>query len=149
MLTLEHYFAGYPDHPGITEGHRQAAIETVRRANVILGVAGVPLRINPHTDSRVSGQTNGGWRPRDCPIGAANSHHKLGQAVDIYDPYRELATWCANHLKELEEIGLWMEDFRWTPSWVHFQTVSPGSDIRVFIPSNTPPLAPPVEGQKV
>ena len=41
----------------------------------------------------------------------------------------------------LQEIGLWMEDPQWTPTWVHLQIVPPGSRRRVYIPSSRPPLA--------
>lgn len=62
------------------------------------------------------------------------SKHLYGQAVDISDPKKELQVWCQNNVKLLEEIGLWMEDFRYTPNWVHFQCVPPKSGNRFFIP---------------
>mgnify|MGYP006277513675 FL=1 len=62
------------------------------------------------------------------------SKHLYGQAVDISDPKRELQVWCQNNQPLLEEIGLWMEDFRFTSNWVHFQIVPPASGKRFFIP---------------
>jgi len=46
------------------------------------------------------------------------------------------------------ECGLWAEDFRWTPTWVHLQRIPPKSGKRIYIPSNSPPKAPALEGQK-
>lgn len=62
------------------------------------------------------------------------SKHLFGQAVDISDPNRELQKWCKDNEKELERIGLWMEDFSATPNWCHFQIVPPKSGKRWFIP---------------
>lgn len=65
---------------------------------------------------------------------APHSKHLLGQAVDISDPKGALKFWIMNNVKSLEQIGLWMEDFKSTPSWVHFQCVPPQSGKRFFIP---------------
>lgn len=62
------------------------------------------------------------------------SRHLIGAAVDISDPKRELQVWCQNNVSLLEEVGLWMEDFRYTPNWVHFQIIPPASGKRFFIP---------------
>lgn len=62
------------------------------------------------------------------------SRHLYGQAIDIFDPNRELQQWCLNNTDKLEEIGLWCEDFSHTPNWSHFQTVPPKSGKRFFKP---------------
>lgn len=62
------------------------------------------------------------------------SKHLFGQAVDIYDPNKELQTWCLENIPLLEKVGLWMEDFNYTKNWVHFQCVQPASGKRFFIP---------------
>lgn len=89
-----------------------------------------------------------GWRPAEVNNATCNaaktSTHITGQALDTKDPQRKFAKWCLANLQELEEIGLWMEDPRWTPTWVHLQTVPPKSGKRVYIPSTKPPLAPPL-----
>jgi hypothetical protein len=55
--------------------------------------------------------------------------------------------WCLRNLNEMETIGLWMENARWTPTWVHLQTVPPLSGHRVYVPSALPPKAPSLPEQ--
>lgn len=62
------------------------------------------------------------------------SKHLSGEADDISDPQQELQAWCKENVEKLEEIGLWMEDFSATPTWVHFQIVPPRSGKRWFVP---------------
>ena len=56
-----------------------------------------------------------------------HSKHLSCQAIDIADPNKELQKWCKKNEKTLKSIGLWMEDFSATPTWVHFQIVPYGS----------------------
>lgn len=62
------------------------------------------------------------------------SKHLFAQACDIADPKGELAKWCHDNIKHLEDIGLWCEDTEVTKGWVHFQIVSPKSGSRFFKP---------------
>lgn len=62
------------------------------------------------------------------------SKHLSGEAGDIGDAKRELQAWCKANEAKLAEIGLWMEDFSATPTWVHFQVVPPKSGKRFFMP---------------
>ncbi len=87
-----------------------------------------------------------GWRPPSVnsatPGAAKASKHMLGLAVDIYDPDGALWSWVLQNLALMQKLGLYMEDKRWTPSWVHFQLGPPASGKRIFIPSLAPALAP-------
>lgn len=75
-------------------------------------------------------------RNMDIPGAAPNSKHLSGEAIDVADEKaRTLARWCLLHYKDLALIGLWCEDLRATPTWVHFQCVPPKSGIRFFIPN--------------
>jgi len=62
------------------------------------------------------------------------SKHLYGQAVDISDPNQALQAWCKANETTLTSIGLWMEDFSATKTWVHFQIVPPASGKRWFMP---------------
>jgi len=62
------------------------------------------------------------------------SQHLIGNACDIYDPNGDLKSWCNNNVEVVESYQLWLEDFNYTPRWVHFQTLPPLSYKRFFIP---------------
>jgi hypothetical protein len=143
MIDLKSFFNGrdraFQDE--LTDEIRRNAAETVAKANELLKRAGFE-----HVCS-----VNSGWRPHRVNAtvvnASATSHHLTGRAVDLPDPNRTLAIWCATHLDVLAEIGLWLEDPRWTfdgkgDHWVHLQTVPPRSGHRVFIPFDTPPKDP-------
>jgi hypothetical protein len=87
-----------------------------------------------------------GWRPRTLnartPGSSTTSKHLSGEAVDIADDDRFLADWCSANQVDLVVSELWCEDFRWTPTWVHFQIVPPKSGKRIYIPSLSKPLDP-------
>ena len=72
---------------------------------------------------------------------SATSLHLKGLGIDLREaPGRALARFCLRNLDLLAELELWMEDPRWTPTWVHLQAGAPGSNDRIFIPSSAPPL---------
>ena len=91
-----------------------------------------------------------GWRPPSINgsiAGAAKkSNHMLGLAVDISDKDGKLREWVLSNLDLMQKLGIYFEDFRWTPTWVHFQVVSPKSSKRIFIPyadiKKNPMIAP-------
>lgn len=137
MISLTAYWMGrdiqFADQ--LTDEIRTNAEVTVGRANALLERAGMENRTG----------VNSGWRPlavNDSTSNAAkNSTHIKGKAVDIPDPDRALARWCCDNRAVLEDIGLWMEDPRWTFSahgnhWVHVQTVPPRSGNRIYVPSS-------------
>lgn len=146
IITLDDYWMGrdatYRDQ--LTCEIIANAQMTVERANALLVLAaadGVEPGINNVTGTYVAS----GWRPpainEVTANAAAASKHLLGMAIDIKDQFarRAFARWCLTHLANLEEIGLWMEDPQWTPTWVHVQIVPPGSGRRVYVPSAAPP----------
>ena len=138
MIGLEAFWKGrdtrYADE--LTDEIRANAETTVGKANQLLEISGF---------KHVS-EVSSGWRPRSVNDATANaattSKHLSGQAVDLADAHRDLAGWCVDNLDVLEGIGLWMEDPRWTPTWIHLQTVPPRSGRRVFIPSSASPADP-------
>jgi len=73
---------------------------------------------------------------------APKSKHLLGLACDISDPDGSLMVWVLNNLSFMQNIGLYFEDFRYTPNWVHFQAAPPASGKRIFIPSSAPAPTP-------
>lgn len=89
---------------------------------------------------------NSGWRPpsinENTPGAAAKSRHMIGLAVDIADTDGAIMNWVLNNLALMKELGVYLEDWRWTPTWTHFQIVPPKSGNRILIPSTAPALAP-------
>lgn len=145
MINLTQYWAGRDSkYRGEWAEEIQAnGAETVERVNKLLAFA--------EADGVIRDTVNSGWRPggvNDVTANAAKtSRHLTARACDVGDPDRALAQWCMKHKDKLALCELWCEDFRWTPTWCHFQTEPPASEKRIYIPSSKPPLAPPLEGQ--
>lgn len=137
-ITLSDYFAGYAGHAAISDAHRANAEILLVKVNAILLAAtqanAADIEINPKTGTLISGEKNGGWRPPECPVGAPNSAHKTGQAVDIYDPDGEIDTYCADSLSLLAKHELFLEEPGATRGWCHLSTRRPRSGNRVFQP---------------
>jgi hypothetical protein len=148
MISLEQYWMGRdrkyaaqltPEIPG------NAGILIERVNNVLVRAAADDIL--PGLDRNTGTPVASGWRPKNVIDATANagrtSKHIIGCAIDLWDtlPDRALARWCLRNRRLLEESGLWMEDPQWTPSWVHLQSLPPGSGNRVFIPSTLPALA--------
>lgn len=135
MLTLDQYFGPYCTHPDAGAGKWTAAERMLDKVNQLLDRAkaeGVRLEVNPKTNSLVSGTENGGFRPQSCTVGAPNSKHKQGRAVDVFDPDGDLDNWITDGV--LEDFGLYRESPGDTPTWCHLQDVAPGSGKRTFKP---------------
>jgi uncharacterized protein YcbK (DUF882 family) len=71
---------------------------------------------------------------RDLSKIPMKSKHLSGQACDFADPDNHLKDFINDHLDEVAAIGLWFEDFKHTPGWVHVQIIPPASGRRFFIP---------------
>lgn len=137
MISREDYLGPYRGAASVTPGIEVALADLLRRVNGLLAsaeAAGVTLERNPVTGTLISGQGNGGYRPPSCPVGAPNSAHKQGQAVDIYDPDGDLDGWCLDHEDALVRFGLYMEHPAATKGWCHLGTRAPRSGRRVFYP---------------
>lgn len=67
---------------------------------------------------------------------AMGSSHLYGCAVDIADPDGKLKSWLQTEAGNLALIncGLWAEDYKSTPTWIHLSTYCPKSMNRVFRP---------------
>lgn len=152
MITLTDYWMGrdkqYP--PG--NSTRQNAMDLLEKVNTLLdnaAAAGVKLtRMDQTTGTLVSS----GYRPAAINDRTANSAkrstHMTGQGIDVQDDQNQsFARFCLRNLDLLAELGLWMEDPRWTYSfnddhWVHLQSIPPGSGVRVYRPSTKPARGP-------
>ena len=83
-----------------------------------------------------------GWRPPEVNAecgGANKSKHMIGLATDIMDGDGQLWNWVIANLPLMKSMGLFMEDKRWTKTWVHFQVGQPQSGHRIFVPNASRP----------
>jgi len=141
MITLHAYWLGrdVTHAEELTDDIQRNALVTVTKCNELLSRAG---RNDINT-------VNSGWRPQSVNDATRNSaavsSHLTAQAVDLPDTDRTLAEWCVDNLDVLKDVGLWMEDPRWTPTWVHLQTKPPRSGKIVYIPSSKPAPDPDFE----
>lgn len=153
MITLTQYFGNKP-HPA---QHEANAIKLLARVNCLLDIAKqggcYEDWVDPDTGSQISGSRggsgDGGYRTPNSKTGTQTSSHREAMGVDVYDPHRKLAQWCVKNRARLGQMELYCEDFRWTPTWCHFQTRP--TKFRIYIPYSDikkyPPLAPALEGQ--
>jgi hypothetical protein len=135
MITLEQLFGPWIEFADATIERRANAARLLERVNLLLAearAAGVPLLINQRTGSRISGGGLGGFRPETCSIGAPNSAHKQGRAVDVFDARNELDAWLDD--AKLEQFGLYREHPSATRGWCHLTDRAPGSRRRTFMP---------------
>ena len=135
MISIIDFFGKFLGHPDATNERIMDAEAMLEKVNALLLEAeanGVEIQTNPHTHTCVSGETYGGFRPQDCPLGAPHSSHKLGRAVDIYDPTNDLDRWITD--ARLEAHDLYRESPGSTPMWAHLSDKMPASGKRTFTP---------------
>lgn len=153
MLIHADYWMGrdLTHHDELTDAIRANAAELLGRVNLLLSWA-YRDNVRPALDKATGTHVASGWRPaaiNDATANAAKlSKHLTGEGIDLRDTgTRDLARWCLKNLDALQEIGLWMEDPRWTgghggQNWIHLQICPPGSRRRVYVPSMKPPTDP-------
>jgi hypothetical protein len=64
--------------------------------------------------------------------GVKHSAHLSGEAVDVADIDGRLYDWCLENVHELIRLGIYVEDKRFCPTWIHLQ-IRPTHN-RFFIP---------------
>lgn len=137
MITLEQYVGPHAKSPDWTPARQDNAIKLLDACAALeaeMVAAGIKFPDNPATGSGVSGQTLGGFRPQATTVGAPNSSHKTGEAVDRFDPKGEIDAWLMAHQDRLVYHGLYIEHPSATPRWSHWTTRAPRSGNRVFYP---------------
>ena len=133
MFTKEQYFRDFE----YTKVHSENADYLIKRCSLLenkLLSMGVKFPVNPKTGSHISGDTYGGFRPQECPIGAPKSAHKLGLAVDRYDPTGEIDEALMSHQELLVEYGIYIEHPSKTAGWSHWAVIPPLSNKHIFYP---------------
>jgi uncharacterized protein YcbK (DUF882 family) len=129
IITLEAYWKNRDKTfaSELTDTIKDNAKELLKRVNGLL----YAMRV-------VNVKVTSGWRPQEINSmygGAPNSYHLIGQAVDIADHDRRLSKEIQDRTWLLKEYGLWMEDPKFTSTWVHLDSgTRPERDVRIFKP---------------
>lgn len=148
-ITREQYFGPKVANPACTATIIDNADFMLTKVNALLvhcaeqGVYQFP--VDPDTSSCISGSKggtgDGGYRLPDSRTGALNSKHKMGRAVDVYDPGNVLDNYISQFDEDggarntlLQEFGLYREAPHATQGWCHLQDLAPGSGRRTFNP---------------
>ena len=141
LITFEqmvHPFYGNPELTNVIHTNCAITLSLVNQACMLAEADGVPLQDDPDTACALSGSAGnkggGGWCPTSMARAATHSQHYQGNAIDRFDPLRLLMRWCLLHSRHLVQLGLYLEHPQWTPTWVHFQRIPPGSRNRWFVP---------------
>ena len=139
MISRKDYLGTYAGCSDITPAISVNIDRLLNKVNALLAYMQqdkVIVPINMKTRTQISGDLNGGFRPQDCAIGAPNSNHKQGLAVDLYDPLGKVDEWVTNpnNLKKIQALDLYFEDKSATEGWCHVQIVPPKSGRRWFLP---------------
>ena len=137
MITRQQYFGKWLNSPDMTSVVEEAAEHLIETVNSLMQIAeqeGVHFPINPVTGSQISGRLYGGFRPKDCTEGSPRSAHKLGMAVDLYDPDGEIDAWCFANQEVLGIHHVHLEHPEATKGWSHWSIKTPLSGRTVFWP---------------
>lgn len=141
MISIDDLAGPYKKHPEWTSDKIANATTLLSRVNWLLeafqNATGKRLAENKATGSHVSGTGNGGFRPKNCPVGAENSSHKEGKAVDVWDHCENgetnaLDKWITDEI--LKKYDLYREAPMATQGWCHLTTRAPASGKRTFNP---------------
>lgn len=135
-ITLKQYWKNRDvEHAAeLTPQIRANAIETVRRANLLLAI------YHAATGSTEPDNVNSGWRPPSVNAAtknaSKNSAHLTAQAVDLSDDVEAIDQWISTDAgrKALEDCDLYAEIATATPRWCHLQTRRTASGRRIFRP---------------
>jgi uncharacterized protein YcbK (DUF882 family) len=135
MITIRELLSNQCSFDDLDENIQSNITELHARINKVREAWGNPMVVTSGFRSmehhleiyRKKGITN----KNDIPM---RSNHLSGKAVDISDVNCKLQKWCLENEFTLAKIGLWMEDFKYTQTWVHFQICPPKSGNRFFIP---------------
>ncbi len=117
------------DLPAEAQGNIMTLLE---RINKVRDAYGKPMKVT--SGFRSMDDHKRIYEQKGIKVIPLKSKHLYGQAVDIYDPNKELQAWILQNVALMESIGLWMEDFSATPNWCHCQIVPPASGKRFFKP---------------
>lgn len=137
MISLAQYIGVYANCKDLTDVRKHNAailLNVVNAAISHMQKKGVVFKTNPKTETQISGNTEGGFRPQGTATGKKFSAHKEGMAVDIYDPDNAIDNYITANHQILDTFNLYREHPSATPGWCHLSIRAPKSGRRTFYP---------------
>ena len=113
MITIDEVLMGRDKATPLTPEQWRNLADLMGRINIIRAAYGKSLSVSS------------GYRPaaqNAAAGGAKQSSHMSCQAVDFRDTDGEFAKWCLANMDLIKKVGLFLEDPKHTPTWVHLQT---------------------------
>ena len=138
-ISIKEILMGRAELADLPEDVQDNIKELHIRINVIREAYGKAMKVN-----------DGYRKPANTPKnGSKTSWHLQGAAIDLDDDDTAyLWKWVLENLQLFQDVGLWIEDPRWTHgnvgTWMHFQIYPPKSGKRIFVPSSTAAPAPDI-----
>jgi hypothetical protein len=124
-FTVEEYLNGHAKWEDLNLGLQENIVALLTILDKLREQYGKPFIISS------------GYRPEEYNAkigGASNSAHITGQAIDIRDSGKELQTWLIENTHLIVEYDLYIEKFKFTPTWAHIQIRPTKSGRRFFRP---------------
>jgi len=125
LITLSEYLMDRDTEYKLAPEFKNNALVLLEKVNKLIQKSGIERSVNS------------GWRPtyyNNLAGGSRKSAHLSCEAIDLKDSDDKMKTWIMENQEVLEEFDLYLEDPRYTDTWVHLQTRAVGSGRRVFIP---------------
>lgn len=126
QITKEEYLMGRIKEEDLPDEYKKNMEELLDKINKLLALYKKPVTLN-------SGYRSSEDQLRINPK-APKSKHTECAAIDLGDRSLSFRYWCLINLKELIDLGLYMEDPSHTPTWTHLQCIPPHSGSRIFLP---------------
>lgn len=122
-ITLKEILMGRAEYKDLSQECQANVMDLLEAVNKIRTAYGKPMTVSS------------GYRPAAANAaagGSSKSSHMTCQAVDFADPKGDLRKWVLENLQLFKDAGVFLEDMRWTPTWVHMQIRKASK--RIFIP---------------
>lgn len=134
MITMNELLSGQASFDSLDKDVQENLNQLFLKVNIVRKEYGKPMIVTSGLRTKkhhLEIYARKGIYPPKVPM---KSNHLYGRAVDFADSDGKLKKWILENISLMEEIGLWMEDFNATKTWVHFQINPPKSGNRFFKP---------------
>ena len=134
MISINELLSNQAKFEDLEKDIQTNLTELHRKVNLLRSAYGKPMIVTSGLRTKkhhLDIYARKGIFPPKVPM---KSNHLFGRAVDFADGDGKLKAWVLENIKLVEEIGLYMEDFSATKTWLHVQINKPKSGKRFFKP---------------